>query len=74
MRSDLFIRRDKRDFPGGPVIKTWPSSAEGAEILHVSWPENQNIKQKQYCNKINKDFINFLHQKKKKKKKSSLKQ
>ena len=74
MRSDLFIRRDKRDFPGGPVIKTWPSSAEGAEILHVSWPENQNIKQKQYCNKLKKDFSNGLHPKKKKKKKSSLKQ
>ena len=67
MRSDLFIRRDKRDFPGGPVIKTWPSSAEGAEILHVSWPENQNIKQKQYCNKLKKDFRNGLHPKKKKK-------
>ena len=57
MRSDLFIRRDKRDFPGGPVIKTWPSSAEGAEILHVSWPENQNIKQMQYCDKFNKDVL-----------------
>ena len=52
MRLGLFIRRDKRDFPGGPVIKALPSSAEGAEILHVSWPENQNIKQRQHCNKF----------------------
>ena len=26
------IRRDRRDLPGGPVIKTLPSSAEGAKI------------------------------------------
>ena len=23
----------------------------GAEISHTSWPKNQNIKQKQYCDK-----------------------
>jgi hypothetical protein len=28
----------------------------GAKIPHVSWPINQNIKQKQYCKKFNKDF------------------
>ena len=44
--------------------KTLPSNAagaslipgQGAKILHASGPKNQNIKQKQYCNKFNKDF------------------
>ena len=62
-----------RDFPGGPVVKTSPSNAGGAgsipgqgtKIPHASWLKNQNIKQKQYCNKFNKDFKNGPHQKKK---------
>ena len=37
-----------RDFPGGPVVKTSPSSAggadsipgRGAKIPHASWPKN----------------------------------
>ena len=41
----------RRDFPGGPVVKTSPSNAGGmasipdreAEILLASWPKNQNI-------------------------------
>ena len=60
-----------RDFPGGPVVKTSPSNAggvglipgPGAKIPHASWPQNQTIKQKQYCNKFNKDFKNGPHQK-----------
>ena len=60
------------DFPGSPVVKTSPSNAGGvgsipgqeAEIPHALWPKNQNIKQKQYCNKFNKDFKYGLHQKK----------
>ena len=52
------------DFPGGPVVKTSPSNAwgagltpgQGAKIPHALQPKNQNIKQKQYCNKFNKDF------------------
>ena len=60
------------DFPGGPVIKTLPSNAGGvgsipgggAKIPHASRSKNQNIKQKQYCNKFNKDFKNGPHQKK----------
>ena len=41
---------------------------------NASLPKNQNIKQKQYCNKFHKDFKNGPHQKKKilKKKKCSL--
>ena len=35
-----------------------------AEIQHALQAKNQNIKQqKQYCNKINKDFLNGPHQK-----------
>ena len=53
-----------RDVPGGPVAKTSPSNAGGvgsilgggAKISHASCPKDQNIKQKQYCNKFNKDF------------------
>ena len=44
--------------------KTLPSNeggvglilGQGAKILHVLWTKIQNIKQKQYCNKFNKDF------------------
>ena len=64
-------QRNKNDIrhieglPGGPMVKTSPSSAEGvdsipgqgARIPHASWPKNQkNIKQKQCCDKFNKDF------------------
>ena len=58
------------DSPGGPVVKTSPSNAGGAGsipgrlIPHDSWPKSQNIEQKQYCNKFNKDFKNAPHQKK----------
>ena len=45
-------------------LKTSPSNAAGvgsilvwgAKITHASWPKNQNIKQKKYCNKFNKDL------------------
>ena len=51
----------KRNFSGSPVVKTSPFSAGGeglipswqAKIPHASWIKNQNIKQKQYCNKLN---------------------
>ena len=54
------------------MVKTSPSNAgsagsipgRGAKIPHASGPKNQNIKQKQYCNKFNKDFKNGPHQKK----------
>ena len=65
------------DSPGGPVVKTSPSNAGGAGsipgrlIPHDSWPKSQNIEQKQYCNKFNKDFKNAPHQKKKNLKKKS---
>ena len=54
------------------MVKTSPSNAGGAGLIpgwgakipHASWPKNQNIKQKQYCNKFNKDLKNGPHQKK----------
>ena len=60
------------DFLGGPMAGTLPSSAGGAglilgwgtRILHASWPKSQNIKQKPYCNKFNKDFKNGSYKKK----------
>ena len=56
--------------PGGPVVKMSPSNAGGAgsipgwgaRIPHALGPKNQNIKQKHYCNKFNKDFKNGPHQ------------
>ena len=44
---------------GAGSIPVW-----GAKIPHAPWSKNQNIKQKQYCNKFNKDFKNCTHQKK----------
>ena len=52
-----------RDFSGSPVVKTLPSNTwaagsipgQGARIPHALQPKNQDIKQKQYCNKFNKD-------------------
>ena len=43
----LFARHLNRDFPGGPVVKTSPSNADGpgsipgqrAKIPHASWPK-----------------------------------
>ena len=57
---------NNRDLPGSPVVKTSPSNARvvglipgrRAKISHASRPKNQNIKQKQYCNKFNTDFKN----------------
>ena len=48
------------------MVKASPSNAGGVgsilgwgvRIPHASWPKNQNIKQKQYCNKFNEDFKN----------------
>ena len=62
-----------REFPGGPVVRTSPNNArgagenpgQGARISQAPGPKNQDIKQKQHCNKVNKDFKNGPHQKKK---------
>ena len=60
------------DFSGCPVVKTSPSNAESkgsnpdprTKIPHASWPKSQNIQQKQYSNKFNKDFKNGPHKNK----------
>ena len=62
-----------RDFPGGPMVETSPSNAGGAGSIpgwgtKIHMPRGQkpkNIKQKQYCNKFNKDFKKMIHIKKK---------
>ena len=63
------------------VVKAWPSKAGnagsvsgwGAKIPRASWPKKkQNIKQKQYCNKFNKDFKNGPQQRKSRKKKKKI--
>ena len=64
------------------MVKTSPYNSggagsipgQGAKIPHALGLKNQNIKEKQYCNKFNKDFKNGPHQKnlKKKKKKTKL--
>ena len=51
-------------FPGGAAVKIFPSNAGGAglisgqeaEIPPATKPKNQTVKQRQYCNKFNKDF------------------
>ena len=59
------------------MVKTLPSNAgvvglipgRGAKIPHALGPKTQHIKQKQYCNKFNKDFKSGPRQKILKKKK-----
>ena len=46
------------------MVKTLPSNAvgvssipgRGAKVTHVSWPRNNNTRQKQHCSKFNKDL------------------
>ena len=57
------------DFPCGPVVENSPSNVGdagsipgwGAKMPQALWLKNQNIKQKQYCNKFNKDHKNGPH-------------
>ena len=63
----VYLKVDLRDFPGGSVVKCSSAGAEGlipgqgARIPHALWPKSQNRKQKQYCNKFNKNFKNCSH-------------
>ena len=71
--SKYYFKNICGDFPGSPVVKTSASNTggvglipgQGAKIPHASWPKKP--KQKQYCNKFNKDFKSGPHQKKTKK-------
>ena len=66
------IKNQWWNFPGSSVVKASPSNAGGtgliidraAKIPHALWPKNQSIKQKQCCNKFNKDFKNATRFKK----------
>ena len=59
------------------MVKNLPSNAgslgsipgQRAKTPQASWTKYPNVKQKQYCNKFNKDYKNGPHQKKKKTKK-----
>ena len=64
-------RQWSTDFPGGPVVKTshsnsrvrfdpW-SGALRSRMLCGQKTEQKPIKQKQYCNKFNKDLKNGPH-------------
>ena len=51
------------------MVKILPSRARGVGSVpgwgtKISWPQNQNINQKQYSNKFNKDCKNGPHKKK----------
>ena len=73
MSSGQEFKSQRGNFHSGLVVNTWPSSAEGVgsilgrgtKIPCASWPKNQNIQQKQYYNKFNKNFYNGPHKKKK---------
>ena len=61
------------------MVKTSPSNAGGsgsipdwgAKITCALRPKNQNIKQRQYCNKFNKNYKYGPHQREKKRKENS---
>ena len=58
------------DFPGGAVVKTLPSNAGGvgsilgreAKIPRARGQKKQNTKQKQCCNRFDKDFKKASYQ------------
>ena len=54
------LKQISQDYPSGPVVKTSLSKAGTSGLIpsqgNASWSKNQNIKQKQYWNKFNKDF------------------
>ena len=60
----ISLRKWIGDLPGDPAVKTSPSNVgdlnlirgQGAKIPHDLQPKKQDIKQKQYCNKFNKDL------------------
>ena len=53
------------DFPGGPVFTPSNSGTEGSiPSQGAKIQKKQNIKQKQDCNKFNKEFKNGSHKKK----------
>ena len=67
--KETINKTKRKGLPGSPVIKTSPSNAggagsipgRGAKIPHALWPKKQSSKQKQYCNRFNKDLKNSPH-------------
>ena len=63
------LKANLKDYPGSPVLKTSTSNAgstglipgQGGNIPHALREKNTNIKQKQYCDKFNKDFKSGPH-------------
>ena len=56
-------KKSNRDFPGSPVVTILPSNAGGAGLIpdgdlrsHMPCSQRTKTKQRQYCNKFNKDF------------------
>ena len=75
-KKRIWLKRELRDLPGGPVVKALPSQVGdvgsipgwGTKISGASWPKKakcETVKQKLYCNKFNKDFNNGPHEGKK---------
>ena len=64
----MIQREIGQGLPGGPGVKTSPSSAGGMGSIHRGLrshtSQDQNIKQQQYGNRFNKEFKNGPHQKK----------
>ena len=59
---------EKGDFPGGPLVKTSPSSAEGVDSIpggrtkvHMPCGQKSKTQDKKHWNKFNKDFKNGPH-------------
>ena len=69
----MIAKTIRRAFSADSVVKILPANAGGTgsilgwgpKFLHALRPKNQNIKQKQYCNKSNKDFKNDPQQQQK---------
>ena len=54
--NSLAVQWLRLHLPNGRVVGSIPG--QGAKTPHASGPENQSIKQKQYCNRFNKSFKN----------------
>ena len=62
-------RHYQHGLPGGLVVKiphfqvrgAGSTPGWGAKIPQASWSQNQNVTQKQYCNKFKTDFKNGPH-------------
>ena len=52
--TSLEVQRLRLHLPMQGCVGSIPG--QGIKIPHASWPKNQNIKEKQYCNEFNRDF------------------